>query len=403
MPRSKAGSTDARPESAEVCKRFALAEPVKRIAWIPRVGHALAVSLFACSLIACTSQAAEESGPSPHAVALRQRALAAAKVWQPPPQPVSAVNLGANPGDSPFSPNEDLVCRFKDQAVGGTTPKFYCELPTGEIVKVKYGAGNPELPAEVASTRLLSALGFWADRMYVVRSVRCVGCPPYPFKALRCQERLGISLCMAGRSDEDTVTFPFAVVERRLEGRVIEAREDQGWGWYELDVIDSAQGGSTRAELDALRLLAVFLAHWDNKGPNQRLICLPGADRPDGGCDRPVAIMQDLGATFGPLKLDLHNWRTGPIWKDSRSCDVSMKHLPWGGATFPDARITEEGRRLLLGLLEQLSDDQLRDLFEGARVVTHNQLSAEAADADAWVGAFKGRVQQIRDAGPCGN
>jgi hypothetical protein len=333
----------------------------------------------------------------------RDAALAAARVWQAPATPVSAVNLRDNPPGAPFSPDQDLECRFTDREVGGTTPKFYCALATGEVVKIKYGIGNPELLAEVAATRLLTALGFWSDQMFVVRSVRCTGCPPYPFKALRCSQKTGLkSVCYAGASKGQVVTFPFAVVERRLEGKVIEAIEDQGWGWYELGAIDAARGGSPQAEVDALRLMAVFLAHWDNKSPNQRLVCPPGAERPDGGCASPRAIMQDLGATFGPLKVDLQNWRTAPIWKDAGSCTVSMEHLPWGGGTFPETRISEEGRQLLLGLLTQLSDAQLRDLFEGSRIAAQNQFAAESRSAAAWVAAFQRRVEQIRDAGPCG-
>jgi hypothetical protein len=80
-----------------------------------------------------------------------------------------------------------------------------------------------------------------------------------------------------------------------------------------------------------------------------------------------------------------------------------MKPLPWGGGTFPDRQISEGGRRLLLGLLEQLSDQQLRDLFEGSRVTWHDQFSVEARSADAWVRAFKNRVRQIREGGPCRN
>ena len=362
-----------------------------RSRWL--TGLALSVSLTAC--------ASPPVAGAPEGSA-RDAALAAADVWEAPELPISAANLRENSPGSPFSPDVDLDCRFKVRDVGGTTPKFYCELPNGEVVKVKYGGGNPELPAEVAATRLLTALGFWSDRMFVVRSVRCAGCPPFPFKALRCQARTGLdSICFAGSGDDTVVTFPFAVVERRLDGRVIEAVEDQGWAWYELGAIDANRGGASRAEVDALRLLAVFLAHWDNKGPNQRLICPPGADRPDGSCDRPIALMQDLGATFGPTKLDLHNWREGRVWKDGKTCTVSMEHLPWGGATFPEARISEEGRVMLLGLLEQLSDAQLRDLFEGSRVVTHTQLSVESANVAEWVNAFKSRVRQIREAGPC--
>ena len=64
--------------------------------------------------------------------------------------------------------------------------------------------------------------------------------------------------------------------DRAAAGRQgIEAFEDQGWAWFELDRIDAARGGAPEPKIDALRLLAVLLAHWDNKGANQRLICPP--------------------------------------------------------------------------------------------------------------------------------
>jgi hypothetical protein len=336
----------------------------------------------------------------------RDSALASARVWQPPAVPVAQANLRTNPqGPGAFRDDDDVQCRFRVEGVSGTTPKFYCELPSGEAVKVKYGSGNPELHAEVAASRLLTALGFSADRMFVVRRVRCVGCPAFPFQSLRCLDRTGLkSACFPGGIGYTSAAeFDVAVIERKLPGRVIETIEDEGWAWFELDRIDPARGGASRAEVDALRLVAVFLAHWDNKASNQRLICPADAEGNDGACLRPLAIMQDLGATFGPLKIDLPNWRQGRIWKDGATCTVSMKHLPWGGGTFPDRQISEGGRRLLLGLLEQLSDQQLRDLFEGSRVTSHDQVSADARRADAWVRAFKDRVTQIRDGGPCRN
>ncbi len=235
--------------------------------------------------------------------------------------PVSSADLRTNPAvANGFRADADVDCRFKLRPVGGTTPKFYCELPNGEEMKVKYGQ-NPELHAEVAASRLLNALGFGADRMFVVKSVRCAGCPAFPFQSLRCHERTGLeSACFPGGTDYTRMqVFDPVVIERKLEGRVVEATEDQGWAWYELGRIDPAQGGSSRTEVDALRLMAVFLAHWDNKSPNQRLICPPDRERPDGTCVQALAIMQDLGATFGPTKIDLHNWRQGHIWKDRRT------------------------------------------------------------------------------------
>ena len=334
--------------------------------------------------------------------AARDAAFASARVWHAPDIPISSVNFAVNPPGG-FAPDEEVECRFHVKTVGGTTPKFYCDLPSGETVKVKYGQGNPELYAEVAATRLLSALGFYADRMFMVRRVRCAGCPAFPFQALRCLDRFNVrAVCLAGGIDsEKVVTFDAAVIERRLEGRLIEASEDQGWAWFELQKIDAARGGSSIGEVDAFRLMAVFLTHWDNKSPNQRLICPAGSDRPDGTCAAPIAIMQDLGASFGPTKVDLHNWRQGRIWKDGAGCLVSMEHLPWGGGTFPEHRISEAGRQHLLQLLEQLSDSQLRDLFEASGITSLDQVSAESHHADAWIAVFKDRVQQIRDAGPC--
>jgi hypothetical protein len=338
------------------------------------------------------------------AARVRDDALRSARVWHPPAIPIRQVNFAENPvTPGGFRSTDDVSCRFVVDKIDGTSRKFNCELPGGEILKVKYGATNPELHAEVAATRLLGALGFGADRMFVVRTVRCAGCPRFPFHALRCAAGTGLDgLCFAGGLDYDRVrTIDPAVIERPLEGVKIESTDGSGWAWYELDRIDRSRGGSSRAEVDALRLLAIVLAHWDNKAPNQRLVCLPGGEGADGTCTKPFAMVHDLGATFGPLKLDFRNWSSTSVWADPQSCTVSMGSLPYHGATFPETRITEAGRLMLLGLLEQISESQLSDLFAGSRVISYDQISAAARGADAWVAAFLHKVRQIRDAGPC--
>jgi hypothetical protein len=346
--------------------------------------------------------AAQADATMAGAVAHRNDALRSARVWSPPAVPVGQADLSRNPPGG-FQPEEDVSCKFVRSGVSGTTPKFDCELPGGEIVKVKYGSRNAEIRAEVAATRLVAALGFAADRMYAVRKVRCAGCPPFPFEALKCSRATQMdSLCFAGGLDyESTVDFEPAVIERRLEGKKIEAFDDQGWAWFELDQINPDDGGASRAEADAFRLLAMLIAHWDNKSANQRLVCLPGGERPDGSCATPVAMMQDLGATFGPLKVDLGNWRRTAMWMDASSCTISMHTLPWGGATFPSHRVSEEGRLMLLGLLDQLTDTQLDALFRTSGITGHEHLTGQGRDARAWVRAFRDKVQQIRMAGPC--
>lgn len=335
--------------------------------------------------------------------AQREAALAAARVWIAPATPPGNFDFGANPpGPGGFDPEADVECTFTPRKVGGTTPKFYCTLPDGDTVKVKYGEPNGEIPSEIAATRLLSALGFPTDRMYRVRSVRCKGCPPLPQPALQCLRDGGPAVvCLQGASESRVVTFEHAAIERPFEGRKIEAADDQGWSWYELDKIDAARGGSGRAEVDALRLMAMLLAHWDNKGPNQRLVCPPGKDRPDGSCAAPLAIIQDLGAAFGPKRMDLPRWREAAVWTDPRTCHVSMSTLPFNGATFSDRRISEEGRQFALKLLRALSPAQLTTLFEAAGVTSFNHVLTEAHQPQAWTEAFLAKVAAIASGGPC--
>jgi hypothetical protein len=343
---------------------------------------------------------AEAKGLSP---AVRDGALARARVWGRPSVPIEKADLSINtPGPGAFDADSDVECTFSVEPLHGSTPKFVCVTAAGERLKVKYGVPNGELPAEVAGTRLVAALGFFTDRMNRVKSVRCRGCPLLPQQALQCLERAEASaICLQGASDHTVVTFAPAVIERAIEGKKIEAADDQGWSFHELDRIDEKAGGSSRAQVDALRLVALVLAHWDNKGANQKLICPPGGTQPDGGCTAPLAAFGDLGGTFGPKKVDLGNWTRFPVWTDARACRVSMKALPFGGATFPDAQISEEGRQFALALLRPLRREQLDALFATSGVTTFPHVLAEAHQPRAWTDAFLDKVRQIEAAGPC--
>lgn len=362
-------------------------------------------SFLLLATVACRQQheAHKAKADSKVPAVVRDNALARARVWAEPRTPIASADFRANPpGADSFDPSADVDCTFTPKAISGSTPKFFCTLPTGETLKVKYGEPNGEIPAEIAATRLLAALGFPTDRMYRVHSVKCRGCPELPQQALQCLAKGGPStLCMEGASESRAVTFEHAAIERPFVGRKIEAEDGQGWSWYELDKIDPRAGGSPRAHVDALRLVAMLLAHWDNKGANQRLICAPGNDRPDGTCAAPLAMIQDLGSTFGPAKMNLPNWKNARIWTDPGSCRVSMSTFPFGGATFPDRQISEEGRQFALRLLRPLSRAQLDILFDAAGVSAFNHVLAEAHTAGAWSEAFLAKVDEIASAGPC--
>lgn len=328
----------------------------------------------------------------------RLDALSRAAVWQPPP-PIGRAKLATDPEQPKM-----LNCRFEISQLNGTAPKFNCRLENGEEVRVKYGR-SPEVPSEVATTRLLHTLGFAADDMTLYETVRCYGCPAEPFITMKAlgfagaQDLYGKVMNPASYKD-----FEWAAVEKKHPGTAIETEDIEGWAFFELDLIDSKKGGAPRAHVDALRLLAVMLGHWDNKTENQRLVCLSQDDWPAGGkCRRPLALLQDVGSAWGPRKVDLEEWKKAPLWVDRQTCTTSMDHLPYHGATFKPVKITEGGRKHLGRLLSQLTGEQLRDLFVSARFDHVGGIlgSREPAPAEEWVAVFRAKVSQITDGPSC--
>jgi hypothetical protein len=326
---------------------------------------------------------------------IRDAALRGARVWREPAVATAEFDFRANPpGPDAFRSDQELVCKFEPVDAKGYSPKFHCVLPGGDLLKVKYGHESTEVRTEVAATRLLTALGFGADRMYVVRSVRCFGCPRYPYPKAYWAQAFLIDF-------EKYVDFDFVAVERTFPGRKIATDASDGWSWRELDRLDPRQGGSPPAEVDALRLMAVFLNNWDNKDENNRLVCLPGAwSEETASCSASFAIMQDVGSSFGPRQEDLAGWRRLPVWADEAGCRVSMKALPYQGVSFGEPEISEAGRQLLARKLRQLSDRQVHDLFAAARF-TEGGANAAAASIDDWARVFADRVRQIADRAPC--
>jgi hypothetical protein len=195
--------------------------------------------------------------------------------------------------------------------------------------------------------------------------------------------------------------FRWVAVEHKFRAPAIETADQEGWSFYELDLIDPAKGGAPREQVDALRMLAVFLAHWDNKAENQRLVCLSSGWRPGTRCREPFLLLQDVGSTFGPTRMDLAGWERAQIWDDRATCRISMRTLPFGGGTFAPVQISERGRRFLAGLLGALSDAQITDLFAGARFDQRRGPLSNPSPVSEWVRLFKTRVHAIVDGPPC--
>jgi hypothetical protein len=350
---------------------------------------ALALAGF---VAASTHLAGQAPGASHLAAPSREARLAAirrAQVWVSTDVP--SMDLRAGPtGPGSFEPNQTITCDHLDKQMAGSTPKFECalSLKDKDEIKVKYGHDNGEVYGEVAATRLLWALGFGADRMYPVR-VDCRGCSPDPWSDRKTRQ--------------GHVLFDPAAVERKMKGKTFETHADSGWTWPELDLVDEAAGGAPRAQRDALKLLAVLIQHTDSKAAQQRLMCLAEQPEEHGEtCAEPFMMINDLGMTFGHANMfnrasvgsvNLEQWSRAAVWKDPQACvgNISKSHT----GTLDKPLISEAGRSFLANLLAQLSDAQLRDLFEVARFPQRGGESIHAATAAEWVDAFKRKRDEI--------
>ncbi len=346
--------------------------------------------------ILLSGSAAFAAEPVP--LAVREDFLSRAKVWFPPETPIGEADLATTEiGKDGWEPEASIHCRYKNEKPTGLTAKVYCVDDNGEQLKVKPYIKASEAATEVAASRLLSALGFGADRMYMVKEVFCEGCPRFAYPQIWWLANHLLKW-------KDTMRFDRPALERKAKGSSIETQDIEGAALHELEKIDASKGGATRAELDAFRLMAVFLSHWDNKSANQRLVCLSKDFKKDRSqCEKPFLLMDDVGQTFGPRNRELRNWASKPIWSDPATCFVSMKKdYPYDGGTFPELRITEEGRLFLAGLLNQLSRAQVTALFEGAHFEkSEKDAGKRARKIQAWVDTFMDKVRQISDRSPC--
>ena len=198
--------------------------------------------------------------------AARNDALTRARVFRDEPFDAASIDFAVDPNRGVVDPDAHELQVQADE-VSGTTPKFDCELPSGEKIKVKYG-WTQEIPSEVAATRLLHALGFGADQRVTRRdgAVLWVPVPAIPHaRAARDAQR---STAYVDKQHRLLLVSRLQGRQRRAQSRRRADRSratSAGGHSTSSNKIDPSRGGATRAEVDALRLMAVFLHHWDNK------------------------------------------------------------------------------------------------------------------------------------------
>ena len=324
----------------------------------------------------------------------RDEFIRTARIWDKPEQPISRVDFSKmDPSCNDINISAPVSCTFvppeRDGGRAGWTPKFKCKLPNGTTVAIKYGSTNAEVFHEVFTARLLQALGFHADCDYPIRELECRNCPADPF-AYSTAYRQG----KENRSEQmATQKIEAAMAEVHFSRNYVIAKIDnkkqEGWGFDEILGELKSTDPEQQLAREALSLLMAVVQHSDNRLDNQSLYCIKTLDGNQCAPNDRYLIVGDVGSTLGAFKMGKTTgdggfdvppslshffWDHAPIWNNwagakSSNCTIQVIAFDTiSPATLKTKQISEEGRKFLAHMLDQLTDAQLRDLVEFSRL-----------------------------------
>ena len=304
------------------------------------------------------------------------RASAGSHVLWRDPGHIASRDLRYGPGAPDLAPQPPF--RFIEEVKKGESPKFKVRDARGVEWSVKLG---PEAQSETVATRLVWAVGYFAQEAYYFDEVKLENIP----RLSRGREYV------VGRT----------VRSARFEPRREDVEEGPEWSWR-----DSPFEGSR--EMSGLKVLMILLNNFDARKGNNHILY---ADGPQGREAR--YVVTDLGATLGRagglggkrVKNDLAaflstkfvrgvddgvvefdfdtrprgfghftvlhpKYYRGEVKKEAAMRGIPVEHAAWVGS-----------------LLSQLTDEQLRTAFRAA--------SYTESETEGYVRALRERIEQL--------
>ncbi len=242
---------------------------------------------------------------------------------------------------------------FIREETGGYSTKYRIHDGSNREWVAKIGK---EAQSETAAVRLLSALGYETEIVYLVPRL--------------------------------TIPTKGTFTNVRLEARPDSAEREGRWKWGDNPFIGTQQ-------FQGLKLMMAMFNNWDMKNDNNVIL--------ESRNDR-FYVISDLGATFGKMGISsfpLLRWigRTRNHPEDYSKSKTFVKkvdkkgrvRVAFNGKNYDELDdITVEQARWLTNLLTQLSDRQIRDAFRAANYTP--------AQIDLLAAAFKDRIVQLYNA-----
>ena len=334
-------------------------------------GRALVLSLILAAGLASTANA--------------QQAQTAATTggnavtWRDPGD-VAARDLRYGPGSAELAPAAPFT--FVAEDLAGESPKFKVTDARGVAWSVKMGE---EAQTETVATRLLWAVGYFADEAYHLERIEVRNLP----KLSR------------GQNFVEGKTF---VRNVRLEPRREGVERGANWEW------DKNPLAGTR-EMNGLKAIMVLLGNYDTSVRNNQIFT---ATDPATGRAETRYVVADVGATLGRVgglggkrsKNSLEDFRTSKfvVGVENGLVRFDYSTKPKGMGFFASIfspgyhkrqaakekamqNVPVADARWVGSLLARLSDEQLRDAFRAAHY--------DAATAEGYVQALRGRINQL--------
>ncbi len=300
--------------------------------------------------------------------------------WRDPGD-ISALNLIHGPGSPEMAPQAPFT--FISESKLGASPKFKVRDAKGVVWSVKMG---PEAKAETVATRLVWAMGYFADEAYHYDQIEVQNLP----RLARGAE------FQSGRTVRDV----------RLEPRRTEVKRGAIWDWLQNPFVG-------QREFDGLKVLMVLVANYDTRLDNNQIYMVKN---PETGELEARYVVADIGATLGKVggmgggrsKSSLPDFQSSKfvigVENGLVTFDYNTKPKGAGGAfasifgggyakrqankekamkTIPVDSARWIGERLAM-----LSDEQLRDAFRAAHY--------DNATMEGYVSVLRARINELK-------
>lgn len=299
-------------------------------------------------------------------------------LWRDPGN-VSRLDLYYGPGSAALAPAPPF--KYLEEDKDGESPKFKVRDSKGIEWSVKMG---PEAQSETVVTRLMWAMGYFAEEAYYFDRITVNGLP-----------RLSRGRQFVSGNNVRGV---------RLEPRRDHVDRGDTWRWLKNPYLGSR-------ELNGLKTLMVLMANYDTSTANNRILHVK--DQGTGRVEDRY-VVTDVGASLGKIggmgrkrtKNDLRDYRENKFIKRVKDgyveFDYHTRPSKLGYFTFVFApgywrgeankekamkKIPIAHAQWIGSMLARLSTEQLHDAFRAANY--------DPTTADGFISTIRGRIDQL--------